>query len=326
MKSNNILKNITGLCMITSLVMTLSSCRHKDLDFEDLPMQDVKIAFDWRNAPEANPSSMAVYLFYSPLESPDSTLRYDFPNNSGGEVRIPYGSFSGLAFNSDNTDWAHFRNSENIVGFEIYTLEASSLPKSGLATRALPKAKEAEDEIMVECPGQVWSGKNDAMSLKRGEQYKTLTFFPEDIVCHYTVDIIDIDNLSSIEGTATDASLSGMAGGFLQGQHAATDTHYTLPFILVKDTRNNSLHGEFLTFGESPKTKNPHKLCVYAIMSDGNKYFYTFDVADQIYNATDPKHVHIVVRGLSFPKPITGGSGFNPDVNDWDEVDIDLRM
>ncbi len=309
-----------------SAIIFLPSCRHKDIDFENLPKQEVKVVFDWTKAPEANPASMALYLFYDPTESPDSTLRYDFANKTGGTVKIPYGSFSGLAFNSDNTDWAHFRNSEDIETFEVYTREVATLPSTGLKTRALPKARDAEEETMVETPGMIWNARNDGMSLRRGEREKVLTFYPEDLLCHYTVDILDVSNIASIEGSNTDATLSGMAGGYLQGRGEATDTKHTLPFVMTKDDSSHSLHGEFLTFGESPKTKNPHKLGLYVIMNDGNKYFYTFDVANQIYDAPDPKHVHIVVKGLSLPEPVSEGSGFIPDVDEWESVEIDIKM
>lgn len=328
MKKNIFGNSVSSLKIFLPLFLfgALCSCRHKDIDFEDIPMQEVNVVFDWGKSPEANPASMALYLFYNPEESADSTLRYDFANSKGGTVRIPYGTFSGLAFSSDNTDWAHFRNSEDIETFEIFTREAVSLPTSGLRTRALPRAREAEEETMVETPGMIWSARNDGMSLRRGEKSKTLVFYPEDLLCHYTVDIIDISNISSIEGSATDATLSGMAGGYMQGRGEPTDTRHTLPFIMIKDEKNNSLHGEFLTFGESPKTKNPHKLGLYAVMNDGNKYFYSFDVANQIYNANDPRHVHIIVKGLSLPEPVSEGSGFIPDVDEWESVDIDIKM
>lgn len=322
----NYARSSLTILLIAFTTVFFSSCRHKDVDFEDIPMQEVKVVFDWEKSPEANPASMALYLFYDPTESPDSTLRYDFANNKGGTVRIPFGSFSGLAFSSDNTDWAHFRNSEDIETFEIYTREVVSLPTSGLRTRALPRAREAEEETMVETPGMIWNARNDGMSLRRGERSKTLVFYPEELICHYTVDIIDVANISSIEGSATDATLSGMAGGYMQGHGEATDTRHTLPFIMTKNEQEKSLHGEFLTFGESPKTKNPHKLGLYAVMEDGNKYFYSFDVADQIYNAKDPRNVHIVVKGLTLPEPVSEGSGFIPDVDEWESVDIDINM
>ncbi len=315
------------LGIIFFLVASLfSSCHHKDIDFEEIVTQEVNVLFDWRNAPDANPASMAAYFYDTSAGSENPMVRFDFANSTGGEIRIPLGTYSGLAMNSDNTDWAQVRHSDSVDDFEIYTREVSALPATNLSTRAVPRAQGTEDETTVETPGMLWSDRQDNMTLTRKDKKKTFVFYPEEAVCHYTVDILDIDNLSSIDGKAVDATLSGMSGGFLHGQKKATDTHHTLPFILVKEEDKNALHGEFLTFGESPETQNPHVISLYVILSDGNKYFYTFDVSKQIYNAPDPRHVHIIINGLSVPKSITGGSGFIPDVNEWKTVDIDLKM
>lgn len=317
-----------GMLIFASLlfISLLSSCHHKDIDFEEVVTQEVNVLFDWRNAPEASPSSMAAYFYNLSQGSTAENVRFDFANSTGGEIRIPIGSYSGLAMNTDNTDWAQVRNSESMEDFEIYTREVSVLSATNLSTRAIPKARGAEEETTVETPGMLYSAREDNMTLTRKDKKKTFVFYPEEAVCHYTVDIINIENLSSIDGKSVDATISGMSGGYSHGQKQATDTHHTLPFILVKEENENSLHGEFLTFGESPVTKHSHLISLYLLLSDGNKYFYTFDVSRQIYEASDPRHVHIIINGLSVPKAITGGNGFIPDVNEWKTVDIDLKM
>lgn len=315
-----------AIAICASTFFLLSSCRHKDIEFEDIPMQEVNVVFDWRNAPDANPSSMATYFFDTDSHEDIQPLRFDFQNMTGGEIKIPYGTYSGIALNSDATDWAALRNTNDVDGFEIYTHESTYLPSSGLRIRSIPRAKEAEDETVVETPGLIWGSRSDNLSLASEDRQKTFTFYPEELICHYKVDILDIENISSIEATGIDATLSGMAGGYLHGQGKPTDTKCTLPFLLVKDEQKKALHGEFLTFGESPLTKNPHKLAVYTILSDGNKYLYTFDVSDQVYNAPDPRHVNIIVRGLSLPQPVEEGNGFIPDVEEWESVDIDIKM
>ena len=313
-----------GSLLLTGLLF--SSCRHKDIDFEDVAMQEVEVAFDWKTAPGANPSSMAVYFFDSSATDPERPVRFDFQNKTGGEIEIPFGTYSGIAMNTDDTDWACFRNTDDVDRFEIYTRDALHLPSSGMRIRNIPRAREAEEENVVETPGMLWSTRADNLSLSAQDKKKVFTFYPEEIICHYKVDILDIENISSIQATGIDATLSGMAGGFLHGQRQATDTRCTMPFLLIKDEPGKALHGEFLTFGESPLTRNPHKLAVYTILSDGNKFLYTFDVSDQIYNAPDPKHVDIVIHGLSLPEPVVEGNGFIPDVDEWEAVDIDLKM
>lgn len=45
------------------LLFAMTSCEHKDLCFDHAHTVDVKVVFDWRNAPGASPASMAVYLY-----------------------------------------------------------------------------------------------------------------------------------------------------------------------------------------------------------------------------------------------------------------------
>lgn len=40
----------------------------------------------------------------------------------------------------------------------------------------------------------------------------------------------------------------------------------------------------------------------------------------------DPRNVHIVLDGLPLPKPITNGGGFQPEVEPWQPVEIDIEM
>ena len=37
-------------------------------------------------------------------------------------------------------------------------------------------------------------------------------------------------------------------------------------------------------------------------------------------------NVHILLDGLSLPKPIDNGGGFNPDMDEWDIEEIEISM
>ncbi|MDE7451813.1 MAG: DUF5119 domain-containing protein, partial [Paramuribaculum sp.] len=52
---------LNGILAIIAAVVSLSSCRHKELYEEELNYQEVEVVFDWRNAPDANPASMVLY-------------------------------------------------------------------------------------------------------------------------------------------------------------------------------------------------------------------------------------------------------------------------
>lgn len=316
------LKLITLFAAITAL--SLTSCRHKDICFDHSHRIGVYVAFDWRNAPEANPTSMLTYFY--PADGSE-TLLYTFADRDGGEISLPYGSYSALALNGDNSYWASFRNTDDIDSFEVFTRDAEQLEGYGVATQSLPRAKGAESERLAKTPGMMWGGRTDNITLSDDfEGDKIITFFPEEKVCHYTVDVVDVKNIANLHGASVDATLSGMAEGYLHGKDMTTDVAVTMPFTLAPDTENNSLHAEFLTFGECATISTRHLLTLYIYLTDGSKWYQTFDVTDQVTDAPDTRHVHIIITGLTLPQPITGSGGFKPDVNDWNDIVIDLPM
>lgn len=59
-----------------------------------------------------------------------------------------------------------------------------------------------------------------------------------------------------------------------------------------------------------------HYLRIYTT----SKYYYTYDITDQVHDAPDPKNVYIVVSGLRLPS--ADGTGMTPGVNDWDDTEV----
>ena len=51
------------LAVAVLAVLSLTSCEHKDLCHDSLHVVNVKVVFDWRNAPGATPETMRLYLF-----------------------------------------------------------------------------------------------------------------------------------------------------------------------------------------------------------------------------------------------------------------------
>ena len=309
--------------MMLTATLLFASCHHKDLYFDDVDLGDIRIVFDWRKAPEANPASMEVFLYDS---STSRETRFNFQDRVGGTVELEVGQYNGLGINSDISEWANTRNIDNIETFEIYTSEASKLSAYSLDPNTVPKARGAEDERIVSTPGMLWSGRQDSITIVDSQARKVITFFPQEDICHYTVDVTNVKNIEYIHGLKIDGTISGMAEGYLHGKHKPTDTSVTMPFDLSVNSDDNGLHSEFLTFGESEETANDHILSLYIIMSDGSKRHYTFDVTSQVHNAPDPRHVHIVISGVELPKSVDTGDGFVPEVNDWETEHVNIVM
>lgn len=310
----------------TAAVVALSSCHHKDLEYDLHPRADVEVVYDWRNAPDASPASMMA-TFY-PAAGGEPVL-FTFAGRDGGHISIPAGAYSAIGINGDNTDWASLRHTDDPDAYEVYTRDAETLSGNGLASRAIPRAEGTEDERMALTPGMMWSHRLDGISIaepRAASGTQRVTFYPEEAVCHYTVEILDISHPEYLRGATLDATLSGMAEGYLHGKRQTTDVAVTMPFALTPTADGTALHAEFLTFGECATISRSHILTALAVLTDGSKWRQTYDVTQQVSQAADPKHVHIIVRGLDLPRPAAEGGGFRPDVNDWNDVDIPLRM
>ena len=103
----------------------------------------------------------------------------------------------------------------------------------------------------------------------------------------------------------------------------------TIPFASHSDGVS-LVTGEFYTFGHHPDNVEPHRMVFYAVMDDGKKYCFkgaeNLDVTSQIHEAPDQRHVHIIIDGLDLPQPIEGGSGFDPSIDDWEVVEVEIEM
>jgi hypothetical protein len=83
-------------------------------------------------------------------------------------------------------------------------------------------------------------------------------------------------------------------------------------------------------FGHCPDVTNQHILTIYAILADDSKWYYSVDVTDQMHdedqNPDEDEEINIQLEDLPIPKPIVNGSGFQPTVDGWQSIDINVTM
>lgn len=317
------------LITLSALLLTFTACDHKELSLYSRPSMSLRIVYDWQLAPEANPASMVTWLFPTNAEDGEP-MRFVFVGRDGGTIRIAPGGYHAVSLNNDLIDWARFRNTDDIETFELYTEDTGVLQALGISARSIPRAPGSETERMAKTPEMVWNHQTRDLSFDEKNGPFTMTFTPDEAVCHYTVTVLDVTHIENVSGSRLDATLSGMAEGFLHGSHTATSTPVTMTFTLSPQSKNrdttNTLYAEFLTFGEATGTNVPHLLTVYMVLTDGSAKYFTYDVTDQVRNATDPRHVDIVVRGLDIPAPVVNEAGFQPSVEDWISESQTLKM
>ena len=326
-----------------TLSVLLSSCEHKDLCYHHPHTKTLRVEFDWRDAPDANPEGMCVFFY--PLDGEDAPQRrFDFTGKTGGGIEIQVGRYRVLCYNND-TESVLLRGTDAFDTHEGYTREGSIFESIyGSGANYAPKAKEAEDERVVISPDMIWGcAALDVEISETGVSYlcfpeseredwsgkpavsteQVITLYPHELVCTYTYEVRNVKNLK--HATQMCGSLSGMAPSLLFGDESLGTECVTIPFESVSDG-GSTITGRFYTFGHHEENTAPHKLLLYVWFVDGSKYYYTFDVTDQIHSAPDKRHVHIIIDGLDFPQPIGNGSGFQPSVDDWQTVEEDIIM
>ncbi|MDE6270341.1 MAG: DUF5119 domain-containing protein [Muribaculaceae bacterium] len=225
----------------------------------------------------------------------------------------------------------HLRNQSTHNGIEIFTDNTTTLVGQGISARGLPRAEGTESEPLRATPTMIYGDQNKEIDLKVTSFEQTLTFYPEELVCSYEVEFVDVENLKNAD-LRIDATISSLAGGYYLGKKSPTSEPVSHTFTLTADDEMKTLHSQFYTFGLPDGEERPHKICVYISMKNRTGNFYTFDVSDQVNNAPDPRNVSIKIYGLKLPDipddppdpPQQGG--VSVEINSWETYHFDLKV
>ena len=307
------MKTFYGLIFII-IICLLTACEHKELCFVHTHTAELQVIFDWKYAPKAHPASMRLYLFPETGKEP---LIYEFGNRTGGKITVPAGRYRALCMNND-TEFIIIRNTDHYESIEAYLAD-------GVFPRPVPRAGSTGEQRVKSTPDMLWSDHIEEVEVIASAEGQTLTLYPKAIVRHYTVEIRNVENLKYLTEGELFGSLTDMSDGFMLGTNQPAEELATLPFEMTSDGKS-TVNADFYTFGYPATSTNTQYLTVYAILNDGKKYSFTYDVTEKIHNAPDPANVHILLDGLPLPKPIDNGGGFNPDVDEWSTVEISISM
>ena len=317
---NAMLVRMHKLSILLIALLTLS-CTHKDLCYDHSHVVDVNVRFVWEKAPMATPASMSVYLYPEGSARP---LRFEFTDYNGGKIRLQVGRYRAICLNSDTRNIS-VENANNFDSFYITTKNAtamSGLTSYGVMANEIPKAKNTENERVTLSPEMTWSDCIGDINVTTQDQ--TITFVPERRTANYTVEIKNVQNLKWVNGLS--GTISSMSGGYHPGIFSLSEECVTIPFEAIMHREESMITGAFSSFGHCPTIQQKHHLIIYGILADNSRWYYDFDVTDQVHNSPDPYEIHIVLEDLPFPKPVVNGGGFKPDVDEWNSVDIVIPM
>lgn len=283
------------------------------------------MAFDWSNAPDANPKSMSLFLF--PIEG-GTPYRFDLNGHDGGTIEVEAGTYHAVCINNDKQAIT-FLGDESFNTLEIFSPEATIIQLGSafsVSPYELPKASDTENQPLVQQPPLLWSDAVYNLSIDADSLQFVMT--PKSIVDTYKVTIAHINNARYIQSLS--ATVSDLADGYFPGVTTHNDNRTTIPLALTHNVELSNAEGMFHTYGHCAETSRNHKLMLYAIMADGKKYYYEYDVTNQMHLPADTDNIrHITVDLLDLPES-TGsgdlGSGLGPSINDWEHIDIELPM
>lgn len=235
------------------MLAVMLSCEHKDL-YNGLPhVVNARVIFDWKEAPDANPASMSLYLF--PVGGGE-VVRYDFTDRKGGTFRVSSGAYSVLCLNSD-TENIRYLNTRQRETFCVTTREATLT--SGYAFMNMMDVKNmhgsgaVESEPIMLPPDMIWSDYIVHVELTQ-KQLQTITLYPKVSVCRYSIEIRNAENLKYVSGIS--GVLSSLASGLFAGREETTDERITIPFDGVISDNKTIVTGELLTFGQCHSKPN----------------------------------------------------------------------
>lgn len=331
--------------LVCVLAATLCSCNHKELCYHHPHMASVRLEFDWRDAPDADPEGMCVFFY--PVEDEVAPMRrFDFNGKSGGQIDIQVGKYRVLCHNND-TETVLMRGTEDFYTHEAFTRNGDIFENiyGSSARSSAPRAAGAEDERVVLEPDMLWgcvaldveitetgisyvSVHGDESSVKQSFSTEmVITLYPHEQICTYTYEIRNVKGLDRVSQMC--GSLTGMAPSMLFHDESLGQECVTLPFDAHAGDAT-TIVGKFLTFGHNETNEAPHRMLLYVWMDNGEKYCYgtegeRFNVTGQVHSASDKRHVHIVIDGLDLPKPIGGGE-LDTSVDDWHEINEDIHM
>lgn len=330
-------KCLTAAAAFAAMALLPVSCQRRPLTSGDNNVTvNIDIDYDIRNVenPEepgmmrvmffdAGDGGFAAHSFVSPTGDPAA---HDF---EGTANVIPGRTYHVLAYNFD-TETTIVGDEYSWDGIYATTNEVPEDYKSRLKSRAT----ENEGELIVYEPDHHYVARQaDVYIPARGAGSPPVTL---NLGAHTIVETwkLYLDRINGVEWTA---SVVGVISGLALSNTLASDEESAEKASVFFESMNVQPDGKlevvFNTFGYNPSESQIITLVVTDI--GGKAHEFDFDVSDQF--ADNPEQVlriktgedgnpEIDIEEPEVPDGGGGGGGLAPDVDEWDDVEIDIPI
>lgn len=299
-------------------VLCIIGCSQRELCRDHSHITSARIEFDWTYAQDAAPKSMVVYFFptdnslYTRVElTGDGSVSRAVFNTT---VKIPAGTYRVVCHNGDTEN--NEEKGNIFYDYHLTTYDVGLLAPIKRASDA-PRPDDTENQPVRAQASTLYSYTvPEPVELKRNED-KTIVLKPKKRSAVINVTIENVENLTS--GVEFCGAISGLAEAWYPSTGMPGGRDAIMPLLLVPDG-NSRLRGSMEVFGDNAPHDIRHRFRLYT----SQKYYYDFDVTDQIHSATDMYNVNITLSGVKLPGK---DNGMDVAVGDWGQAEnIDISM
>ncbi|MGL5636127.1 MAG: DUF5119 domain-containing protein [Bacteroidales bacterium] len=321
------------------LMIVSSACEMDQLFFATNERSVIRLNVDWSSS-RLSPNGATVYVFDQKGQKFEDYLIFNNPNQL--DISLPKGSYQLLVFNNTHSELNNVEivNDNSISSFEFRSKEM--IPKFSEESKDVNEKFVSEPDTMaisfiedVEITSemiQYYPYKPDVNGYKVANEYNLKTkriISVADIKVH-------VLGLKYAAG-APISYLRNMSASYLLDKRSTSNQIVTHQFILNNrkfdegSNENGTIRKQLTTFGLlTADSKNDQKyyLTMNFILINGESYPIHLDITNNIKSIQDIHTIHSIDLEVSLPEVIgeQQGGAFNPDLEEWEDVEIELPV
>lgn len=308
---------------ILLISMLMQSCYYVDF-FDPYEVQEIPVKFTWADE-ESTPKSMRVILYPA-----DETTRQRIQQgytifdmySSGKNITLPIGMYNAVSFNTDTENMLvdGYEKAENLCVSTInYPLDQSRNYNSLLDSlfNGLP---------LKYCPNYMVSGTVDSFKVNPSGN-EALVIRNSPIVKKVNVEISSIEGLQSLRYVMMSLGPLPCSSKIVNAEESSGNC------VLLCDATSNAdslrVSSTFSMFSLNPSMKEKeHRLVLLFWLNEGNIYIPIEIGKLEKYYVPEEDTYNIVIDNLNVDlrDSLNKQDGFDIDVSEWEDENIDISM
>lgn len=303
--------NMLSIALFPVIAASMCSCQKELTYASENNERHVDISFKWNN--NNRKSNMAVWIF----PTVGAGLFYSLPTDKVSNVEAQNGQLHAFCYNNDS----------DINRFEVNawkdaiatTGETDIVMKSvfGDNVKSIPRGGDPDEPICFQ-PTELYC---DTCTIT-GDDDSLITFTPQPVLKEIEIRIVNVKGTNGIAFVS--AALSGMASSMSLSTLKPCGCQCTIP-IGMSVEKESVISGNGLSFGKNVNYYGKNILTIYVMLSDGQRIYYNYDISDRISQTANKTSIEVTIEGMTVPE-VQAGSGFNPNLNEWNIYEEEIAM